>query len=201
MLCGMRSMCEWGTDREVVIRRRVAVDACIAAEIEWMNDLGVHTTGCCCGHGKGDSWATIYPHSIQRARELGYTVTMREGFDPIVGLGVGPKRQDKSCPKCGVQVPDIPGYQQEHHRNCPSVQQAEQHTEGGGEREEATMKCHRCQRSANQIANEGRYLKRVNALGEVGVWECQPSCDTPSSGTAGDALLAALRAPAGEETP
>lgn len=52
-------MCRWGTSeivhlaypRPVSGRTRIAVDACLAPLVQALNDLGVKTTGCCCGHG------------------------------------------------------------------------------------------------------------------------------------------------------
>lgn len=79
-------MCTWGTDQEITIERRVFVDACIADLIVELNRQGVYTTGCCCGHGKGPGTATILPSASPRARELGYTVTLREGFNPYIDL-------------------------------------------------------------------------------------------------------------------
>jgi len=56
-------MCEWGNYKTVYVIRRnhpdlpdgwypVAVDACIADYVQEMNDKGIITVGCCCGHGK-----------------------------------------------------------------------------------------------------------------------------------------------------
>lgn len=83
-------MCTWGTDTEIEIRRKVTVDSCIAETILRLNEQGVHTTGCCCGHGKGPATATIYPHSIDRAKELGYTVTLRGDAYPSIDLSAAP---------------------------------------------------------------------------------------------------------------
>lgn len=55
-------MCAWGTDAVVTLayplpvsgRREVAVDACLAPLVQMLNDYGVHTTGCCCGHGQAE---------------------------------------------------------------------------------------------------------------------------------------------------
>lgn len=50
-------MCLHGVYKEVVIlsnlkqSKRVLVDACIADEIQWLNDNGVITLNSCCGHG------------------------------------------------------------------------------------------------------------------------------------------------------
>lgn len=53
-------MCKWGTDKEVMLckplpisgRKMVKVDACIARLVQTLNDYGIETIGCCCGHGK-----------------------------------------------------------------------------------------------------------------------------------------------------
>lgn len=55
-------MCKWGTTKLIrVIRRNneyipdgwheIGVDACIADYVQTMNNRGIITTGCCCGHG------------------------------------------------------------------------------------------------------------------------------------------------------
>jgi hypothetical protein len=54
-------MCEWGTDLIVRLcqpmpvsgRTEISVDACIAPLVQALNDAGIETTGCCCGHGHG----------------------------------------------------------------------------------------------------------------------------------------------------
>lgn len=53
-------MCKWGNNVEVeVIKEHVSlghkihIDECMAKTIEELNKLGLKTTGCCCGHGKG----------------------------------------------------------------------------------------------------------------------------------------------------
>jgi len=51
-------MCLYGAYKWVNVinknqtNRRVKVDACIADEIQWLNDSGIITLGCCCGHGE-----------------------------------------------------------------------------------------------------------------------------------------------------
>lgn len=53
-------MCKWGTDKEVILmrskiisgRKKIKVDACIAPLIQMLNDYGIETIACCCGHGK-----------------------------------------------------------------------------------------------------------------------------------------------------
>lgn len=79
-------MCKWGTGREITIERRLTVDACIADEIVRLNKMGVYTTGCCCGHGKGPATANILPSAQDRARECGYDVTLNDGGDPYIEI-------------------------------------------------------------------------------------------------------------------
>ena len=55
-------MCEWNTNKVVRLckpllvsgRTEIAVDACLADIVQALNDASIETTGCCCGHGKGD---------------------------------------------------------------------------------------------------------------------------------------------------
>ena len=53
-------MCKWGTDKNVLLMKQklfsgrieIKVDACIAPLIQMLNDYGIETIACCCGHGK-----------------------------------------------------------------------------------------------------------------------------------------------------
>jgi hypothetical protein len=80
-------MCDWGALQRITIRQSIVVDACLADLIVTLNEQGVRTTGCCCGHGKGPGSVTITPSSIERASELGYCVALRGDFDPEIVLG------------------------------------------------------------------------------------------------------------------
>ncbi|MFC7064001.1 hypothetical protein [Halobacillus seohaensis] len=89
-------MCLYGNYKRVKVisqqsNTEVTVDACIADEIQSLNDRGVVTLGCCCGHGKAGSiveyengygnWkahtdppmALLEHQSVDLARELEYT--------------------------------------------------------------------------------------------------------------------------------
>lgn len=87
-------MCFHGTLRNVYVnnlRKEVGVDACIAAEVHDLNEAGVVTLGCCCGHGKAGQnveWANGYgtwkaksdppialisEESVGILRKMGYT--------------------------------------------------------------------------------------------------------------------------------
>jgi hypothetical protein len=88
-------MCRHGTYKKVRVinnqnNKEILVDACIADEIQWLNDQGIFTLGCCCGHGQAGKiveWENAYgkwkgheepPHvlidekSADSAKILGY---------------------------------------------------------------------------------------------------------------------------------
>lgn len=71
-------MCKWGTDTicYVPIPAHLsytgeerwdykAVDSCIAPIVNALNNAGIYTSSCCCGHGKSDGII-----SLQDGREL-----------------------------------------------------------------------------------------------------------------------------------
>ncbi len=53
-------MCKSGTNKDVSLlkdklfsgRREIPVDSCIAPLVQVLNDFGIETVACCCGHGK-----------------------------------------------------------------------------------------------------------------------------------------------------
>ena len=89
-------ICRHGTVEYVRIinkdqnRNIVPVDACIAQEIQELNEKGIITLGCCCSHGKAGhiktidngfmKWRTFYPppnalikeESVEKAIDMGY---------------------------------------------------------------------------------------------------------------------------------
>jgi len=77
-------MCNHNTLKEVVIERRVWVDECISDAIVRLNQQGIYTTGCCCGHGKAEPTAVILPSSVKRAENLGYEVVWDDTQSYIV---------------------------------------------------------------------------------------------------------------------
>ena len=52
----------------------VGVDACLADEIRYLWSLGIVTTGCCCGHGKGAPYIGVEDRFIPAMKALGYRV-------------------------------------------------------------------------------------------------------------------------------
>lgn len=76
-------MCKWGTDKLIYVIRRnnpyikdgwhaMAVDACIADYVQEMNNRGIITTGCCCGHGKDPAEVLIDYASKDILDKYGY---------------------------------------------------------------------------------------------------------------------------------
>lgn len=65
-------MCKWGTDKEITLckphengMKTAKVDNCIAPLIQILNDYGIQTLSCCCGHGKTEhSYIRIHPKNI-----------------------------------------------------------------------------------------------------------------------------------------
>lgn len=88
-------MCLYGTYKYVHVvnsqnKKRVKVDACIAQEIQELNDKGIFTLSCCCSHGESGNiveyengygkWKTNTPpphvlikeESVKKMESLGY---------------------------------------------------------------------------------------------------------------------------------
>lgn len=73
-------MCQHGTVKMVKLNRprpvsgrtEVPVDACIADEVQFLNDAGVWTLGSCCGHGSYPPHVIIAKESVELAKRLGY---------------------------------------------------------------------------------------------------------------------------------
>ena len=67
----------------------IYVDKCISSAVHELLKNGVATFGhSCCGHGKMQAHAYIFPESKERAADLGYTVTKFKLLDgtPIDGI-------------------------------------------------------------------------------------------------------------------
>lgn len=77
-------MCEWGTTLPIrVIRKNnrlsedgwheIEVDACIADYVQRMNDLGIITLNCCCGHFKSPASVLVDNQSESLMIQYGYS--------------------------------------------------------------------------------------------------------------------------------
>ena len=111
-------MCKWGTDKLIhVIRRNnpdvpdgwhpVYVDACIADYVQEMNDRGIITVGCCCGHGKGPAWVQVAQESIPLLNKHKYA--WRWYADRTDSVMHDMPRQPGMLPYPDIQVAIVPG--------------------------------------------------------------------------------------------
>jgi len=80
-------MCKYGSDSPVKLNDRsfwggkktVRVDSCIAPVIQAIQDAGLRTSSCCCGHGRGAS-LIVWEDDAEAAAKILRAV----GNDPIV---------------------------------------------------------------------------------------------------------------------
>ena len=75
---------------ERTIRKTVAVDACLAGELNKLWKMGVATTGCCCGHNKTFAYIGVEKQHIQQMKDMGYEVQSNHMY---------PDREDSFKPK------------------------------------------------------------------------------------------------------
>lgn len=54
--------------------RHVSIDRCLINEVTHLWELGVKTTGCCCGHGKHSPFIGVEFACIDKMKKLGYKV-------------------------------------------------------------------------------------------------------------------------------
>ncbi len=55
-----------------VPKYNIFCDRCLATEILMLNDMGIKTIGCCCGHGKLQGYIQVSPNMVVKMKELGY---------------------------------------------------------------------------------------------------------------------------------
>lgn len=73
--CAYNIMLPWvGNDRKL---HTVAIDKCLLPEIISLWELGIKTTGCCCGHDNSNqegAFIGVESEYINRMKEMGYMV-------------------------------------------------------------------------------------------------------------------------------
>lgn len=55
-------------------RGLVSIDKCIASEVQMLWEIGIETTGCCCGHNKVDAYIGVIDRDIPIMKRMGYAV-------------------------------------------------------------------------------------------------------------------------------
>lgn len=58
--------------RKGEFKDEIWIDACLAYEIQKLWDSGIHTTGCCCGHGTNNGFIQVIDDDIVKMEKLGY---------------------------------------------------------------------------------------------------------------------------------
>lgn len=94
-------MCEWGKTKRISVLRRpplspfsddgrypVEVDFCIADYVQTMNDRGIVTVSCCCGHGKTPPSVLVDMASIFDLARFGYKYTQYDNRDDVIFVHV-----------------------------------------------------------------------------------------------------------------
>ena len=56
----------------------VNIDKCLLPEIISLWEMGIKTTGCCCGHGKLQPFISVNEEYISSMKDLGYEVVFNE---------------------------------------------------------------------------------------------------------------------------
>ena len=67
----------WEDDSEKKVKT-VSIDKCLLPEILELWEMGIKTTGCCCGHGKQGAFIGVDFDDIQKMKDLGYEVFHNE---------------------------------------------------------------------------------------------------------------------------
>jgi len=55
-------------------RETVCIDKCLVDEIKYLWNIGIRTTGCCCGHNIQQGYIGVIDKDISQMKNLGYTV-------------------------------------------------------------------------------------------------------------------------------
>jgi len=56
----------------------ICIDNCIFEEIQYLWNLGIRTTGCCCGHNKIDGFIGVVDEDASKMKQLGYEIRFNE---------------------------------------------------------------------------------------------------------------------------
>lgn len=64
---------DWEEESQKVLKC-VAIDKCLLPEIIQLWEMGIKTTGCCCGHGKLEPFISVREECINEMKLLGYEV-------------------------------------------------------------------------------------------------------------------------------
>lgn len=57
---------------EMRVPKYISVDKCMLSEIIGLWEMGIKTTGCCCGHGKEPPFISVGADYVEQMERLGY---------------------------------------------------------------------------------------------------------------------------------
>lgn len=57
---------------ETIEELNICVDKCLVKEIKELNEIGIKTIGCCCGHGRLQGFIQVQRNYVSKMKELGY---------------------------------------------------------------------------------------------------------------------------------
>lgn len=67
---------QWSKERKRKLQNKqaptICVDKCIVACIERLWEIGIETTGCCCGHNINRAWVSVDPEDYRYMFEAGF---------------------------------------------------------------------------------------------------------------------------------
>jgi hypothetical protein len=81
-------------DDDIYKDGKLEIDKCLVEEIKYLWLSGVHTQGCCCGHGKATGFIQVERTDFSKMLELGYE--WYRGYPEEFG---GKTRYDAFIPK------------------------------------------------------------------------------------------------------
>jgi len=93
-------MCKYGTYKLLKVNYRNlerCIDACIANEIKELNENGIITLGCCCGHGEHAPVVLVNEKSIKSMLTLGYDYDMLIEYSNVDISGVHQFKLNTGC--------------------------------------------------------------------------------------------------------
>lgn len=57
---------------ETIEELNICVDKCLVKEIKELNEMGIKTIGCCCGHRRLQGFIQVQRNYVSKMKELGY---------------------------------------------------------------------------------------------------------------------------------
>ena len=72
--CSYHIYLPWKSPRDCENPLVASIDKCLLPEILSLWEMGIKTTGCCCGHGVQTPYIGVTKEGIQKMKNLGYEV-------------------------------------------------------------------------------------------------------------------------------